>query len=101
MAIIHLNNETFDAAIAEGSVLVDFWATWCGPCRMQAPILDKLYAEIGSSVSICKVDVDECPDIAARYGIMSIPTLIAFKNGEPVNMRVGVQTAEQLKAMLA
>ena len=100
MAINHLNSESFDAAIGEGTVLVDFWATWCGPCRMQAPILDKLDAELNGSVSICKVDVDECPDIAARFGIMSIPTLIAFKGGEAVNMRVGVQTAEQLKTML-
>ena len=100
MAITHLNNDTFDAAIGEGTVLVDFWATWCGPCRMQAPILDRLDAELGGAVSICKVDVDECPEIAVRFGVMNIPTLIAFKDGEAVAMRAGVQNIDHLKAMV-
>lgn len=101
MAIQHFNSENFASEIAEGSVLVDFWATWCGPCRMQAPILEKLDAELNGAVKIGKVDVDECPEIAAAFGIMSIPTLIAFKDGEAVTMRVGVQSVDNLKAMLA
>ena len=64
MAIMHLNKDNFDAAIGEGLALVDFWATWCGPCRMQAPILEQLDAELGGSVKICKVDVDEQPELA-------------------------------------
>ena len=85
----------------EGYVLVDFWATWCGPCRMQAPILEKLDAELGGSVKIFKVDVDENPVLAQKLGIASIPTLLATENGIVKDMRVGLQTIEQLKQMLA
>ena len=101
MAISHLSTADFDAVTGEGTALVDFWATWCGPCRMQAPILEKLDAELGGSVKICKVDVDEEPMLARRFGVMSIPTLIAFRNGQAVAQRVGVQSLEALKAMLA
>ena len=100
MAISHLDMNNFDAAISEGVTLVDFWATWCGPCRMQAPILEKLDAELGGSVKICKVDVDEEPALAQRFGVMSIPTLIAFRGGQVVNQRVGVQSLDALKDML-
>ena len=101
MAISHLSTADFDAVTSEGLVLVDFWATWCGPCRMQAPILEKLDAELGGSVKICKVDVDEEPALAQRFGVMSIPTLVAMKDGQVLNTRVGVQSADALKAMLA
>ena len=100
MAISHLDMNNFDAAIREGVTLVDFWATWCGPCRMQAPILEKLDAELGDSVKIGKVDVDENPMLAQRFGVMSIPTLIAFRGGQVVNQRVGVQSLDALKDML-
>ncbi len=100
MAISHLDMNNFDAAISEGVTLVDFWATWCGPCRMQAPILEKLDAELGDSVKIGKVDVDENPMLAQRFGVMSIPTLIAFRGGQVVNQRVGVQSLDALKDML-
>ena len=101
MAIAHLSKTDFDAVTSEGSVLVDFWATWCGPCRMQAPILDRLDAELGGSVKICKVDVDEEPELARRFGVMSIPTLVAMKDGQITATRVGVQSVDALKAMLA
>ncbi len=101
MAISHLSTADFDAVTSEGLVLVDFWATWCGPCRMQAPILEKLDAELGGSVKICKVDVDEEPALAQRFGVMSIPTLVAMKDGKVLATRVGVQSADALKAMLA
>ena len=100
MAISHLDMNNFDAAISEGVTLVDFWATWCGPCRMQAPILEKLDAELGDSVKIGKVDVDENPMLAQRFGVMSIPTLIAFRGGQVVIQRVGVQSFDALKDML-
>ena len=100
MAISHLDMNNFDAAISEGVTLVDFGATWCGPCRMQAPILEKLDAELGDSVKIGKVDVDENPMLAQRFGVMSIPTLIAFRGGQVVNQRVGVQSLDALKDML-
>ncbi len=100
MAISHLSKVDFDTVTGEGLALVDFWATWCGPCRMQAPILEKLDAELGGSVKVCKVDVDEEPDLARRFGVMSIPTLIAFRDGQAVAQRVGVQSLDALKAML-
>ena len=100
MAINHLTQENFDSTIASGTVLVDFWATWCGPCRMQAPILEDLDARVGGKAKICKVDVDEQPAVAGRYGVSSIPTLIVFKDGKPVEKRVGVTSADELEKML-
>ena len=99
MADTHLASDTFDAAISNGSVVVDFWASWCGPCKMQAPILDQ-FAEAHQEVSVCKVDVDAEPALAARYGIMSIPTLLYFKDGKLVNKTVGVQTLPQIAAVM-
>lgn len=100
MAITHLTKDNFDSVTGSGLSLVDFWATWCGPCRMQAPILEKLDAEIGSTVKVCKVDVDSEPALAQRFGVMSIPTLIAIRDGKIIDTRVGVQSFEQLMQML-
>lgn len=100
MAIVHLTEENFDAVTGEGKSLVDFRATWCGPCRMQAPILEQLDGELGGSVKVCKVDIDEQPELARRFGVMSIPTLVAIKDGEVSNMRVGVQSLENLMQMV-
>lgn len=100
MAIVHLTEENFDAVTGEVKSLVDFWATWCGPCRMQAPILEQLDGELGGSVKVCKVDIDEQPELARRFGVMSIPTLVAIKDGEVSNMRVGVQSLENLMQMV-
>lgn len=92
-----LNETNFDAEIAaDVPVLVDFWATWCGPCRMLAPTIDKVAAQLGSAAKICKVNVDEAPEVAAKFGIMSIPTLLVFKNGELVGKMVGVQSADTI-----
>lgn len=100
MAILHLTEENFDAVTGEGRSLVDFWATWCGPCRMQAPILEQLDGELEGRVKICKVDIDEQPELASRFGIMSIPTLLTIEDGEVLEMRVGVQSLEQLRRMV-
>ena len=100
MAVAHIKTAEFDSFIAEGTTLVDFWATWCGPCRMQAPILEQLDGELGGSVKIGKVDVDEEPELARRFAVMSIPTLIAFKDGKLIEKRVGVTDAAGLKNML-
>ena len=91
-------SSNFNAEVlsSETPVLVDFWATWCGPCRMQGPIIDARAAE---GYNVGKLDVDENPDIARRYNVMSIPTLILFKNGEEVQRFVGVQTKEKLASL--
>ena len=91
----------FEAAVAKGTVLVDFWAPWCGPCRMQTPILERLADELGGQVAICKVNVDENAGAAAAFNVMSIPTLIVFRDGKPVKQFVGLQQAATLKAALA
>ena len=99
MAVQHFDAKSFNEAIASGVTLVDFWATWCGPCRMQAPILDSFEAEMGSTVKVGKVDVDEEPDIAQRFNIFSIPTIIVFKDGKEVARTVGVTDLGGLKRL--
>ena len=96
----HINNlEEFNAAIKEGTVLVDFFATWCGPCKMLSPVLEEV-SEENSNVTIVKVDVDEAGALAAQYGIQAVPTLILFKNGERVDVRMGYQNKNQLLAFI-
>ena len=97
-----ITDATFEAETKEGLVLVDFWATWCGPCRMQAPILEKLYQELSEDeLKILKMDVDENPETARAFGIMSIPTLLFKKDGQVVKQVAGVHTAAQIKAIVA
>ena len=101
MAIIDLTKENFQAEItkADKPVLVDFWAVWCGPCQMMAPILHELEAEM-PDVQIGKVNVDEQMDLARQFRVVSIPTLIIFKNGQEVQRMVGVTSKEELKEAL-
>ena len=97
-----ITDATFEAETKEGFVLVDFWATWCGPCRMQAPILEKLSQEFSEDeLKILKMDVDENPETARAFGIMSIPTLLFKKDGQVVKQVAGVHTAAQIKAIVA
>ena len=96
----HINSAIeFDAAIKEGTVLVDFFATWCGPCRMLSPVLEEIANE-NPNVSILKIDVDEVGELAARYGIQNIPTLMLFKNGQRIETRLGYQNKNQLQALI-
>jgi thioredoxin 1 len=97
---MELNIRNFENEVLnfDGVALVDFFAVWCGPCKMQGPIVDELEKEFaGQPVKIGKIDVDESNDLAQKYQVMSVPTLILFKNGEPVETMVGLQSKEALK----
>ncbi len=85
---------------AQGKVLVDFFAAWCGPCRMVAPVLDEVAAEKAGEVTVVKVDIDQSPDIARRYGVMSVPTLALFENGEIVRQKVGAQPKQDILSLI-
>ena len=96
-----ITKENFTAEVLESDkpVLIDFWASWCGPCRMLSPVIDKI-AEERTDIKVCKVNVDEQGELAQRFGVMSIPTVVAMKDGKIVNQSVGVRPKEAILAML-
>ena len=100
--VIHVNESDFDQTVLQANkpVLVDFWAPWCRPCLMVAPVLEELAKEYGDKVTIAKVDVDKNPKIAGRYSIMSIPSMLIFKDGKPVSNIVGFKPKPELKESL-
>ena len=100
--IVHVTDETFEAEVlkAEQPVLVDYWAEWCGPCRMIAPILDEIAGEYTGRVKICKLNVDENQGTPPKYGIRGIPTLMLFRGGNVEAQKVGAQSKSQLTAFL-
>lgn len=91
-----LGKDNFNDTIANGVTLIDFWAEWCGPCRMQLPILEEVSEEIGEKATVGKINVDHELELAQRFGVQSIPTLILFKDGEIIDKMVGVQAKETL-----
>lgn len=101
MAALHVTIENFDAEVLQSDkpVLVDFWAGWCGPCKMLMPVIEELAEEL-SDVKVCKVDVDDQPALAARFNVMSIPTLVVIKDGKTVNSSIGVQSKAAILKML-
>lgn len=94
-------DKTFTTDTASGVTLTDFWATWCGPCRMQSPVVEQLADEMGDKVTFNKMDVDANPETASNFGIMSIPTLLVKKDGEVVDTLVGYHSKEQIQQTLA
>ena len=102
MSVISLSEKNFEEEVikSEKPVLIDFWASWCGPCRMMSPIVDQIAEEMQDAVKVCKINIDEEANLATKYNVMSIPTFIVFKNGKEAGRSVGVQDKEEIKAML-
>ena len=100
MATLHFNKEGFDKAISAGGItMVDFWASWCGPCRMVSPVIDEIAGE-RSDIKVGKINVDEQPELARQFGVMSIPTLIVMKNGQIVSKAAGARPKNAILALL-
>lgn len=97
MSIVTVNKDSFEAEVlkAEGTVLIDFFAEWCGPCKMLSPVIDEI-AEEQREVKVCKINVDQEPELAMRYGVMSIPTLVVIRGGNEVNKSVGLVSKEEI-----
>ena len=102
MAVIELTKRNFQSEVAESKekVLIDFWASWCGPCRMVSPIVDEIAEESPAGVKVCKVNVDEQPELAQQFQVMSIPTLLVMKDGKPVASSVGARPKQFIVKMI-
>ena len=101
MKVLHINKDNFHKEVlnSDKPVLLDFFASWCGPCRMVAPILDEIAAE-REDIKVCKVDIDEQPELASRYRVMSVPTLMVMKNGQIMEQSIGAKPKHQILAMV-
>lgn len=101
MSVLHITKENYEQEVvkSEKPVLIDFWASWCMPCRMVSPIIDEIAGE-REDVKVCKINVDEQPELAAKFGIMSIPTLVVMKNGEITNKSLGARPKQQILNLL-
>ena len=102
MALLHFSEEGFDKALAQpGLLVVDFWADWCGPCKMLGPVIEQLAADYDGKAVVGKVNVDDEPDLAQRYGIMSIPTVMFFKDGKEIDKKIGVMPPQEFVKTIA
>ena len=102
MSVINLTTENFENEVMEARVpvLIDFWATWCGPCKMMSPVVDEIAEEMGQNAKVCKVNIDEQPELAGKFGVMSIPTFIVIKQGKETERTVGAQAKEAISKLL-
>ncbi|MBP5790840.1 MAG: thioredoxin [Kiritimatiellae bacterium] len=100
MSVRNVTEAEFDGAVAKGKVVVDFWATWCGPCKMQGALIDEKLVPSHPEIEVVKVDVDKEPGLAARFGVMSIPTLLFFRDGAKVGESVGLTKIDEILARL-
>ena len=102
MSVLSLNGNNFDEEVmhSDKPVLIDFWASWCGPCKMMSPVIDEIAEEMGDSIKVCKINIDEEQNLAVKYNVMSIPTFIVLKDGKEVDRSVGVQSKDEIKGML-
>ena len=100
MSVLHLNEAQFESTISNGVVLVDFWAGWCGPCKMLAPTIEELASKYDGKAVVAKVDIDEEANLAAKFGIMSIPTVVLFKDGAELTRIVGVQPIDAFEQII-
>ena len=98
--VLQITDAQFQETVANGVTVIDFWAPWCGPCKAIAPILDELASEYGGNVKIAKINVDDCQVVAGEHGIMSIPTLLLFKDGQKIGQKVGGAAKSALKAFI-
>ena len=102
MSVTELNKDNFEKEVMEANVpvLIDFWASWCGPCRMMSPVIDKISEEMGGKLKVCKVNVDENHELAEKYEIMTIPAFIVIKNGAESGRTIGVQPKEDILKLI-
>jgi len=100
--VVHVNQDSFQKTVVDSQkpVLVDFWAEWCGPCKMVAPVIDELAGEYKDKAGFAKINVDENPHLASQFGVMSIPTIMIFKNGKPEQQVIGYKSKSDLKKLL-
>lgn len=100
MSVRNITQSQFDEAVAKGKVVVDFWATWCGPCKMQGALIEEKLVPAHPEIEVVKVDVDQEPELAARFGVMSIPTLLFYRDGAKVGESVGLTKVDEILAKL-